>query len=190
MKRIYTFVAILAFAALACSFGRGQVEEPLPAEEVQTAPESTGGDQSSSDARPTLPVIEAGDCSASAGPGVDMAKCDMTELNYSGTDFSGANLAQAIFSNSNFGDANFTNANLAGVFASETNLLNAKFTNANLTNADMRESNLINADFTGATTTGVDFSGSNMTGAIITEAQLDQAFSIKGAILPDGSFGQ
>ena len=190
MKRMFTIFLILAVATLACSFGGGQAEEPLPAEEVQTAPESTGDDQTSSDARPTLPVVEAGDCSAVTGPGVNMAKCNMTELNYSGADFSGANLAQAIFSNSNFGDANFTDANLAGVFASETNLLNAIFTDADLTNADMRESNLINADFTGAITVGVDFSGSNMTGAIITEAQLDQAFSIKGAILPDGSFGQ
>ncbi|MEW6239525.1 MAG: pentapeptide repeat-containing protein [Chloroflexota bacterium] len=182
MKRIYLLTSVLVLAALACSFGGGQPSSQ-PSDEAESAPGPSG-------ARPTLPVIEGGDCSAGGGPGVNLAKCDLTERNYTGANFTGANLAQAIFSNSNFSEADFTNANLAGAFASDTNFLDAIFINADLTNADMRASNLINADFTGAITVGVDFSGSNMTGAIITDKQLDQAYSVKDAILPDGSIGK
>ncbi|MEW6029842.1 MAG: pentapeptide repeat-containing protein [Chloroflexota bacterium] len=182
MKRIYLLISVLVLAALACSFG-GWQPSSQPSDEAESAPGPSG-------ARPTLPVIEGGDCSAGGGPGVNLAKCDLTGRNYVGADFTGANLAQAMTSNTNFTEADFTNANLAGVFASDTNFLDAIFVNADLTNADMRASNMINADFTGAITIGVDFSGSNMTGAIITDKQLDQAYSVKDAILPDGSIGK
>jgi len=78
---------------------------------------------------------------------------------------------------------------LSWIIASGGNLSKANFTDADLTNADMSGSNLIEADFTGAIMVGVDFSGSIMTGAIITEEQLDQAFSVERTILPDGSMG-
>jgi uncharacterized protein YjbI with pentapeptide repeats len=180
MKRILLAVSVLVLVFLACSSaGAGEAgnEQPNAAQEDSSIP-------------PVLPDVQAGDCSADAGPGVNLAKCDLTERNYSGANLAGAILAQATLSDSNFSEVNLTDANLAGVFARSTNFLKANFTNADLTNADLRESNFIDADFTGAITVGADFSGSYMTGAIISQEQLDAALSLKGAILPDGSIGE
>jgi hypothetical protein len=193
VKGIYFGVLILAISALACSVGGGSQpgdEAPDVAPSVEAAPTGEGDSPGASPTQPGLPDVDAGDCGAGVGPDVNFALCDLTDRNLSESNFSNANLAQANLSKSNLSKVDFSNANLAGAIANESNISNANFTSADLTSANLSKSNLIEADFTSAITLGVDFSGCNMTGAIITQDQLDQAFSVKGAILPDGSVGQ
>jgi len=69
--------------------------------------------------------------------------------------------------------------------------------NADLRKADLSETNLENtnligaklhqADLTGADLTGANLNGANLTGAIVTNEQLAEAKSLKGATMPDGS---
>ncbi|MCJ7431984.1 MAG: pentapeptide repeat-containing protein [Anaerolineales bacterium] len=193
MKRSYFAVLILAVSALACSVGGGsQPGDDVPdvAPSVEAAPIGEGESLGASPTQPELPVVEAGDCGAGVGPNLNLALCDLSDRNLSGSNFSNANLAQAKLSESNLSKADFSNANLAGAVASESNMSGANFTGADLTSANLSSSNLMGADFSNAITLGVDFSDCNMTGAIITQEQLDQAFSVKSAILPDGSIGQ
>lgn len=193
VKWMYFVVLILAVSALACSVGGGsQPGDNVPdvAPSVEAAPTGEGDNPDVSPTRPELPVVEAGDCGAGVGPDLNLALCDLSDRNFSGSNFSNTNLAQANLSESNLSKVDFSNANLAGAIANESNISSANFTGADLTSANLSKSNLIEADFTNAITLGVDFSGSNMTGAIITQGQLDQAFSVEGAILPDGSVGQ
>ena len=193
MKRMYFVVLVLAVSALACSVGGGSQpsdDAPDVAPSVEAAPTDEGDSPSAPPTQPELPVVEAGDCGAGVGPDLNLALCDLSDRNLSGSNFSNANLAQASLSESNLSKVDFSNANLAGANASRSNMSDANFTGVDLTSANLSSSNLMRADFSNAITVGVDFSDCNMTGAIITQDQLDQAFSIKSAILPDGSVGQ
>jgi hypothetical protein len=198
MKRIFYAVLVLAISMLACSLGRGgqtAVESPENSQqpEVSQAEEISPEQESSSEepaGQPALPDVEMGDCGAGIGPGVNLAKCDLTDRNLSDSNLSGANLAQADLSVSNLSEVDFSNANMSGAKAIESNMSDANFSDADLTGADLSGSNLIEANFTDAITVGVDFSGCNMTGAIISQAQLDQSLSVKGAVLPDGTIGK
>ncbi|GAB4425519.1 MAG: hypothetical protein Kow002_14990 [Anaerolineales bacterium] len=198
MKRVYFATLFIAISMIACSFSG---DKPIadtnpdvsqPSDFSQDEEGASSGDSSLAEqaTQAPLPEVEAGDCGAGIGPGVNLAKCDLVGRNLSESNLSGANLAQANLSMSNLSSVDFSSANLSGVIASESNISEANFSNADLTSADLSESNLIGADFTGAITISVDFSGCNMTDAIITQEQLDQAFSITGAVLPDGSIGK
>ena len=71
---------------------------------------------------------------------------------------------------------------LAGADLSYLNL-----SGANLSQANLREANLHRADLTDVNLSGADLSGADLTGARVTGNQLDQAKSLAGAILPDGT---
>lgn len=68
--------------------------------------------------------------------------------------------------------ANLHKANLAGADLIWANLIGADLRGADLTRADLRHANLENA---------------NLETAIVTERQLAQAVSLKGATLPNGT---
>lgn len=198
MRRIYFAVLILVISLMACSLGGGgqtvdnepDVSQPSDSSQEKDELPEVNDTLEEPSAPQTISDVEVGDCGSGIGPGVNLAKCDLMDQNLSESSLSGANLAQANFSISNLSKVDFSNSNLAGAVATESNMSSANFSNADLTNAILSGSNLIGADFTGAITAGVDFSGCNMTGAIITQEQLDQALSINGAVLPDGSIGK
>ncbi len=79
------------------------------------------------------------------------------------------------------------NANLVGAHLSQDVLVYANFDEAAMGGADLSGSGLLNADLTGAYLTGADLSRAYLSRAInTTRAQLAQAQSLKGAIMPDG----
>ncbi|MFN8492380.1 MAG: pentapeptide repeat-containing protein [Caldilineaceae bacterium] len=73
-------------------------------------------------------------------------------------------------------------AQLAG---SDLSYLNLQGTN--LQGADLRRANLHRADLTNVNLRDADLSDANLTGARVSQNQLDQAKSLTGATLPDGT---
>ena len=64
----------------------------------------------------------------------------------------------------------------------QANLNKVNFSQADLGEADLREADLRLADLRGA-----NLYKANLSGAIVATEQLDQAQSLTGAIMPDGS---
>ena len=106
----------------------------------------------------------------------DLSHADLHEADLSHTDLRGANLV-AVLTLANLRGANLRGANLRGAFLHGANL-----TGANLTGANLIEAYLLNADLSGA-----DLSGADLSEAKVAPEQLEQAFSLEGAIMPDGT---
>jgi uncharacterized protein YjbI with pentapeptide repeats len=92
---------------------------------------------------------------------------DLTRTVLAGGDFSGADLSNAIIEDANLSNANFTYAVLRG----------AHFDYADLSGADLRDADLFGANLSFADLRGAFF---------LTQQQLDQVSSCKGATLPSG----
>ena len=138
----------------------------------------------------------------------NLARADLTEANLRAselggvdlrlailfkTDLTGANLGRANLVGANIGEANLSQANLT-----ETNLFGAKLGGANLTGANLTEAKLGGANLTGADLTKADLTRANLTGADLTRSilldvqgltrdQLEQAKSLQGAMISNGS---
>lgn len=78
--------------------------------------------------------------------------------------------------------SDLSQANLNGLSLRESNL-----SGANLSRADLSKTDLRGADLRGANLSKADLSEANLSGATVTQNQLAQAISLKGAIMPDGS---
>lgn len=117
------------------------------------------------------------------------AQLDNTFLRY-------ANLTYDDLTNANLTNTDLTNAKLPGA-----NLTNANLTNVNLSGANLSSvsspipgegpfidgANLTNANLIGADLSGADLSGVVLKNAKITDEQLREAKSLRGAIMPNGS---
>ena len=68
----------------------------------------------------------------------------------------------------------------------KADLRKADLSEANLENTNLIGAKLHHADLTGANLLGTDLNGANLIGAIVTNEQLAEAKSLKGAIMPDG----
>jgi uncharacterized protein YjbI with pentapeptide repeats len=105
--------------------------------------------------------------------GADLRAADLRGANLRGADLRGADLSRA-----NLGGADLRGADLRG---------------ANLREADLHWADLISADLSGAYVGRTELSLANLSGADLrsvkelTVGQLDQAYSLKGATMPDGS---
>lgn len=127
--------------------------------------------------------------SITIGPSIDLASTDLSGIDLLGADLTGANLR----------DANLTDAKLRDATLFYVNLSVADLRGANLTNADLRGTNLREADLSGANLTDADLSCTelpdgtpsctDLTGVVgISNEELeDQARSLEGATMPDGS---
>jgi uncharacterized protein YjbI with pentapeptide repeats len=91
-----------------------------------------------------------------------LKEINLEKTNLSGINFSNANLEKAKFRRASVRGTNFENANLANSDFREANLRNAIFLNANLSNCVFKD-------------------------AVITLEQINEAKSITGIMLPDGS---
>jgi hypothetical protein len=108
-------------------------------------------------------------------------------------DLLGADLREA-----NLSRANLRGANLRGADLSGANLVGADLRGADLNGANLREANLhwadlISANLSGAYVDRTDLSLDDLSGADLRNVkelsvrQLDQAYSLEGATIPDGS---
>lgn len=107
---------------------------------------------------------------------------NLSEANLSEANLSGANLFRADLSFANLSLADLSEANLFGV-----DLRSAHLNDANLQGADLSGANLSLADLSDANLFRADLSNANLRGAQVTDEQLAQAKSLKGATMPDGS---
>jgi hypothetical protein len=109
-----------------------------------------------------------------------------------GVDLSGANLEGADFCMADLTEAYLSQANLGSAKLVRADLEEASLGKANLSLADLREANLfgaflVRADLQGANLEGANMSGVNLYEARVTDDQLAKVFSLKGALLPDGT---
>jgi uncharacterized protein YjbI with pentapeptide repeats len=119
--------------------------------------------------------------------GTDLSEADLHYAELRSAGLSSTNLRNANLSVSDLSKSYLTGADLNGADLSEADLKNtflffAKLIDANLRGADLSGANLYLADLSGA-----DMDGADLTKAIVTTLQLDQAKSLKGATMPDGS---
>ena len=105
--------------------------------------------------------------------GLDLHRADLSRLNLSSTNLSTADLSEAYLSESDLSEA----------FLIQTKLCEASLWGANFSGAD-----LTGADLSGALLIGANLTNANLNGAYNTsKEQLEQAKSLKGATMPDGS---
>jgi hypothetical protein len=114
---------------------------------------------------------------------------DKPEVQLESANLRGANLAEAKLIKASLTYAHLRKANLSSAHLEEADL-----TGANLTGADLSDTNLIRADLEKAILVGADLRGANLRGANLsgstgmTNEELEQqACSLEGAVMPDGS---
>jgi uncharacterized protein YjbI with pentapeptide repeats len=97
-------------------------------------------------------------------------------------DLDGADLSEADLFRAQLSKADLSRANLSRANLSRANLVEAKLNSTVLIKTKLSEANLSGADLRGAS-----LSEASLDGAIITNKQLDEARSLKGATMLDGS---
>jgi hypothetical protein len=119
--------------------------------------------------------------------GADLREADLHEANLRGAHLSGADLREAKLYRTDLSGTELSGADLAGANLYEANLSGADLREADLTGAYLLEADLTGADLRRTDLRTVDLAGAYLTGAAVTNEQLDQAWSLVGTILPDGS---
>lgn len=97
-----------------------------------------------------------------------------------------ANLQGAYLSEADLERANLTHADLEGANLWWSRLEEANLQAANLRRVGLGDADLQGADLTGANLEGADLAFTRLQGAVVTAAQLAQAASLEGTVLPDG----
>ncbi|MBM3939242.1 MAG: pentapeptide repeat-containing protein [Sphingomonadales bacterium] len=121
--------------------------------------------------------------------GIDLSNADLSGAYLSGIDLRNANLAGANLQRAYLSGADFYVAKLIGADLRGADLSDAKLTGANLSDADIENAlldgaNFVDADLTRAVLRGADLSGADLSGAKLTGADLLFA-SLTGADLRD-----
>lgn len=124
----------------------------------------------------------------------DFSRDDLRGTQLNGTELDGTNFDGALLNGANLNGASLrgasfhgTDTDLSGANLSKANLSGAILNDANLTGVNLTGVNLTGARLIGAKLTGANLSDAKLTGAAVTKEQLDQAQSLTGAIMPDGS---
>lgn len=125
---------------------------------------------------------EGPNCSASAGPGVNLYGCQRYMQNFANADLRGADLRNGAFYGSNFQGAdlsgadlrgatiygaNFTNAKLDGVIASGAIMYVSRFNGADLSRGNFSGASLYGSCMETANLSGATFSGADMNGTVV-----------------------
>ncbi len=108
-----------------------------------------------------------------------LSGADLAEAHLEGTDLSGAHLGGADLTG-----AYLMDAKLSGAYLYDTDLGGADLSGADLSDAEGRFES--GARMVRTRLEGADLSGADLTNAKVTEAQLREAGSLKGATMPDG----
>jgi uncharacterized protein YjbI with pentapeptide repeats len=112
----------------------------------------------------------------------DLREAELLNVNLDDTNLIGANLSNADLRLATLHDANLIGANLIEADLREANLIEANLSLAHLSGADLSDAYLRDAALI-----GVDLSNTDLSDAEVTQAQLDDAGSLAGATMPDGS---
>ncbi|MEJ2732639.1 MAG: pentapeptide repeat-containing protein [Anaerolineae bacterium] len=99
-----------------------------------------------------------------------------------GAKLGGADLTEAVLFRANLSGADLRGADVRRADLTEAFLGQANLSGANLSGADLR-----GAYLDGAGLGGAGLPGANLVGAIVTSVQLNQATTLEGATLPDGT---
>src|SRR5260221_332178 len=135
--------------------------------------------------------------------GADLSGDDLSQVNLSDVDLTDTHLSDVNLTRADLRGTNLTRADLRGTHM----LTGADLTGADLTEADLRGAHLIDEDWRKVTLQGANLSGAFLNGAFLdgtnlqdanlqdadlraarnlTQQQLDQVSTCKGAILPKG----
>jgi uncharacterized protein YjbI with pentapeptide repeats len=114
---------------------------------------------------------------------VDMLGADLRAANLGGANLRGVDLRGADLSTANLGGADLRGADLNGANLREANLSRADLISANLSGAYVGRTDLSLADLSGADLSGADLRSVKE----LTVGQLEQAYSLEGATMLDGS---
>ncbi len=114
--------------------------------------------------------------------GVFLYRANLNEANLGGVFLGEAILTGAEMYRANLGGAKLPGAEMRGAKLGEANLCKAELRGADLSYANLSRAYLGGVDFEGA-----DLSGANLEAAKVLLIQLDQAKSLQGATMPDGS---
>jgi uncharacterized protein YjbI with pentapeptide repeats len=137
----------------------------------------------------------------------DMSGDDLRGVNLNSVNLIGANLNGASLSGASLYKATLVLATLSGANLESANLESANLSEASLYGANLSEASLYGANLSGASLHGANLSGASLYGAhtgianlsdadlsdadlystTVTQEQLAQAYSLKGAIMPDGT---
>ena len=118
---------------------------------------------------------------------VDLKGADLMEAYVVGATLVGADLRGANLYRATLAFTNLRGANLSGDYMEGANLSFTNLRGANLSIALMERAWLKSADLSGTNMGGANLSGADLGGAKVTTEQLDQASSLKGATMPDGT---
>ncbi len=122
--------------------------------------------------------------------GANLAKCNFEKAVLKRASFLAANLREANFKNADLSNANLSGADLRGATLRTVNLSGANLEGANLEGVILVGSNISGANFNRANLKNANLKNTNP-GKLWWKANLDEARSLEGAILPDGTvFGQ
>ncbi len=99
----------------------------------------------------------------------------------------GAELNGSDLNSADLSDAHMNSAHLSGAHLNSAHLTRADLMNTDLTGANLRLADLTGADLRLADLTGADLRFADLSKAQVTQVQLDQALSLQGTTLPDGS---
>ena len=108
----------------------------------------------------------------------DLSGADLSEAELSGAKLSGANMAGAILRMAELSAADLSKTDLTGA-----DLTLANLSEANLSSADLSGARLDNANLTATNLRAATLDQVNMSGTAVDQKQLQQAGSMKGAVL-------
>jgi uncharacterized protein YjbI with pentapeptide repeats len=122
-------------------------------------------------------------------PAVSLAGSRLSDMRIAFASLSGTDLRRADLSRTDLTRTDLSNALLFDAILTHANLTGANLTGADLTDADLTNANLTGANLTSAALSDVDLSGADLSDAKgFTNMLLeDQAASLEGATMPDGS---
>jgi uncharacterized protein YjbI with pentapeptide repeats len=114
--------------------------------------------------------------------GVDLSWVDLSGVNLSGVELRGAKLVRTELVEADLSDADLIDADLSGADLSGADLSGAVLWRAELSGAYLRGADLVETDLP-----DVDLSEADLSGADVSQEQLEDAASLEGATMPDGS---
>ena len=117
----------------------------------------------------------AGDCSATAAPGLDWSDCSKRNIMISGSELEGANLYSTDFAATDLGNANLKGANLEKATLVRASLAGAKADKANFAKVEAYRSNFAGMSAEGASFSNAELQRSNFAGAKLTGANFEKA---------------
>jgi energy-coupling factor transporter transmembrane protein EcfT len=118
---------------------------------------------------------------------VSFYEANLEKINFSQANLRGANLRGANLRGANLRGAILRGAILDRAILEATDLSRAYFYETGLSGANLSGANLSGANLVSSSIDGADLNGADLRGTIVREEQLNKAYSLKNATLPDGS---